>query len=134
MTPPITTPSNSGVSIIQEYYKVLSQGPSEEHFQEFIDSLPEGHQSYYLQQGFKASQQNVLFRRFYQERVGERLTLLQRSPLTDVMEPVAHKTNTPSKYSPNALLIRYDAVIMERLVKVFISFGQIHAWMSRRLT
>ncbi|AHM62629.1 hypothetical protein D770_21910 [Flammeovirgaceae bacterium 311] len=134
MTPPFAAPSPSRVSTIHEYYKVIAQGPLEEHFMEFIDSLPEGHRSYYLQQGFQASQQNVLFRRFIQERVGQRLYMIQDQSLAVVEESAAKEDSPIWIYSNKALLYKYNAVLVDSLVKVFISLGQIHVWMSSCLT
>lgn len=55
------------------YYQLLQTGPRPEHFAPFLESLSEGLRSYFVQKGFEASRQNILFRRFVLERAGQRM-------------------------------------------------------------
>ncbi|AHM60348.1 hypothetical protein D770_10455 [Flammeovirgaceae bacterium 311] len=65
----------------KEYYQLLADGPQQEHFDEFLESLPEGLRSYYQQKGFKGSQKNILFRRYVLEQAGRRMDAYLRERL-----------------------------------------------------
>lgn len=84
------------------YYQLLHTGPRPEHFAPFLESLTEGLRSYFLQKGFEASQQNILFRRFVLERAGQRMDAF----LQERLDSAEYKLWQEQDSYPAALLLR----------------------------